>query len=312
MQKNYIVKEKDNQLVYDSAFVFNNPYSIGLINHPIRIKLLESLSKEPMYPAQLAKKLKMHEQKIYYHIKQLLNSGILEMVERKEIRGTVAKKYKPKEMNFVISLSNNWKNIDKLITEEQNKELNQFLSPFIKNHKINCNIVVGSPDPHGPEKARARDGHYAIDLAIFLGNYGSLSKKFSTILDVDIATKKKNNLILVGGPITNLIVSKVNDMLPIKFSEKKPHGIISEKTGKNYTDESCGFIARIPNPYNPENKILVLAGIRFSGTKSAVIALTRHPKLIMQHFSNQKNFACIVQGFDLDGDGKIDNIELLE
>jgi len=312
MQKNYIVKEKDNRLVYDSAFIFQNPSAIGLIDHPIRIKLLELLSKEPMYPAQLARKLKMHEQKIYYHIKQLLNSGILEMVEKKEIRGTVAKKYKPKEMNFVISLSNDWKDIDKLLKEEQDKELNQFLNPFIKNNKINCNIVVGSPDPHGPEKARARDGHYAIDLALFLGNYGTLSKKFSTILDVDIATKKKNNLILVGGPVTNLIVSKVNDMLPIKFSEKKPYGIISERTGKNYTDESCGFIARIPNPYNPENNILVLAGIRYLGTKSAVIALTRHHKLITQHFSNQKTFGCIVQGFDLDGDGKIDSVELLE
>ncbi len=312
MPKNYLIREKENQLVYDSAFIFHNPSAMRLIDHPIRINILETLAKKPMYPAELAKKLKLHEQKVYYHIKQLLNSGILELVEKKEIRGTVAKKYKPKEMNFVISLSQNWKDMDKLIHEEKDKELKEFLKPFIQNNKLNCNIVVGSPDPHGPQKARARDGHYAIDLALFLGHYSSIPKKFSVVLDVDIATKKKNNLILVGGPITNLIVSKVNDMLPIKFSDKKPYGIISEKTRKQYTDESCGFIARIPNPYNPENKILVLAGIRYLGTKAAVLALTRHHKLITQRFSDQKTFAVAVQGFDLDGDGRIDSVELLE
>ena len=127
-------------------------------------------------------------------------------------------------------------------------------------------------------------------------------------MDVDL--KQSKNLILVGGPVTNLIVAKVNDFLPVKFSDKKPWGIISKL--KTYTEESTGMICRIPNPYNPEHFIMVIAGIRFIGTKSAVMAITRYTKQVIFRYTGQKEFYSIVQGFDLDGDGKIDSVEVME
>ena len=117
-------------------------------------------------------------------------------------------------------------------------------------------------------------------------------------------------MILVGAPDTNLLVAKINDFQTAKFSDKKTWGILSKL--KTYTEESVGLIVKIPNPYNPEYKILVLAGIRFIGTKSAVMALTRHSKQVIHRYTGQKEFYAIVQGFDMDGDGKIDNIEILE
>jgi hypothetical protein len=116
-------------------------------------------------------------------------------------------------------------------------------------------------------------------------------------------------MIIVGGPVTNLAMAKVNDSLPAKFSDKKPWGIIGKQT---YTDDNIGLIARIPNPASAGHSLLLIAGIRYGGTKAAVLALTRFHKLALSRFTGQKEFCCIVQGFDLDGDGKVDSVELLE
>jgi DNA-binding transcriptional ArsR family regulator len=307
--KAYIVKEKEGKLIYSNALILENAESLNLINHEIRIRILELLNKKPMYPAELAKELKMHEQKVYYHIKQLTNSGILEIAEKKEIRGTTAKKFRPKQMNFAVTLSKEWTEIDELL-KEKDYRIMRFFEPFIQNNKLNAAIVVGSPDPHGPFKARARDGHYAIDLAIFLGSLCSVGDEFSVKLDVDVDLKTSKNLIVVGGPVTNLVCQKINDFLPSKFSDKKPWGIVTESGA--YTEETAGFIARVPNPYNQDYKVLVIAGIRYLGTKAAVMALTKFSKLILDKFKNEKEFYCVVQGFDMDGDGKIDNVEVLE
>lgn len=308
--KSYIVREIDGKLYYDNALVLKSPSSLRLIEHEIRIKILKLLSREPMYPAQLARRLRLHEQKVYYHIKQLMKAGVLELTEKKNIRGTTAKKFRPKEMNFAVSLTFRGKSIGGLYRENRDSMLDSFLRPFIENDRLNANIVVGSPDPHGPFKARARDGHYAIDLALFLGHLCSLPRRFSTMLDVDVDLRKsEGNIILVGGPVTNLSMARVNDFLPVKFSEKKPWGIAGRQS---YTDDNIGLIAKIPHPYSKNHGILVFAGIRFSGTKAAVLALTRFSKLILSHYSGQKEFHAVVQGFDLDGDGKVDSVELLE
>jgi len=305
----YILREKDGRYLVSEAAIVDNPDALKLIDHPIRLKILKMLAKTPMYPAEIAKELKMHEQKVYYHIKQMTISGILAVVEKNEIRGAVAKKLAPKVLNFAFTLSKDWKDVSNII-KKQNEDIVRFLDPFVSEGALNSDIVVGSPDPHGPHKARARDGHYAIDLAFFLGNHSMLKEEFSTKLDVDVDLRTSTNIILVGGPVTNLLVSKINDFLPARFSDKKPWGIITKRN--TYTEESNGLIARIKNPYNPENYIMVIAGIRFIGTKAAVLAITRHTKEVIHRYTGQKEFYAIVQGFDLDGDGKIDGIEVLE
>ncbi len=181
-------------------------------------------------------------------------------------------------------------------------------------------IVVGSPDPHGPFRARARDGHYASYLALFLGRFVELPEDFVVRLDVDVKAEKDegNNLILVGGPGTNLLTQEVNEHLPIRFNMMPSKhgfllgGLVSEGTGRVYTGDSVGLIARIVNPWNRGKVVTVLAGNKAVGTKSCVIALTRFWAETLKNFEGQERFATVVQGFDLDGDGKIDSIDVLE
>jgi len=122
----------------------------------------------------------------------------------------------------------------------------------------------------------------------------------------------------VGGPGTNLITHEVNEFLPIRFNVVSSEhgfllgGIVSEKTGNVYAGDSVGLVAKIINPKNRDKCIIVLAGNRSVGTKACILALTKFWKETLNNFRNEKNYATVIQGFDLDGDGKVDSIEVLE
>jgi DNA-binding transcriptional ArsR family regulator len=312
MSEFYLVKKDGKKMLFSESHNLTAE-QLKLINHPLKFRIIDALAKESMYVAELAKKLKMHEQVAYYHINQLLKSGILEISERKEIRGTVAKKYRPKKLSYSLTLENKWQPVQQLIQPKLSEGLHSLLNPFQKDGIFDGRIIVGSPDPHGPFKARARDGHYAIDLSLFLGKYLDMPEEFTVQLDTDANLKKESqNYIVIGGPVTNLISSQINELLPVRFSDKKPWGIQSERTQRKYTDDAVGVISRIPNPHFPGRSILCIAGIRAVGTKSAVIGLTRFHDKLLQTFSGQKKWAVIVQGYDLNGDGKVDSVEVLE
>jgi hypothetical protein len=121
----------------------------------------------------------------------------------------------------------------------------------------------------------------------------------------------------VGGPGTNLITQEFNEFLPIRFNMMPSEhgfllgGLVSEKTEKVYTADNVGLIARIENPWNRNKRVIVLAGNKAVGTKACVLAITKFWKKTLKNFGDEK-FAVVIQGFDLDGDGKVDSIEVLE
>jgi len=310
--KYFLLRQRNNSFNFVEALLLESPAQLKLIDHKLKFRILKLLKAQPMYPAELAKKLKVHEQNVYYHLKQMHLAGVVEIVEEKQIRGTTAKRFASVSMNFALSMGDEWHDIRNLTGSARKDTISDFLSPFINDGVLDAQIIVGNPDPHGPHKARARDGHYAIDLALLLGNFCNIPEDFSVTLDVDANSQEilKQNLIVVGGPVTNLIQALLNEHFPTRFSDKKPWGLISKYDA--YTDDSVGLIVRIPNPFNKDAWILAIAGIRFIGTKSAIMALTRNHDVLLKNFHNQNRFAKVVQGFDFDGDGKIDTVEVLE
>ena len=112
----------------------------------------------------------------------------------------------------------------------------------------------------------------------------------------------KENLILIGGPVTNRITKKINDKLPIRFDKRK--NIYSSLSKKTYRSDDCGLIVKIDNPYNKEKKILIIAGKRNSGTRSAILAF-------LQKF-NELSKSHVVEGIDQDSDGVNDFVKILE
>jgi DNA-binding transcriptional ArsR family regulator len=313
------VKEDSLWLMRARIAVFEDPERLKSVLNKLSWKILQLLSKKEMYPMEVARKLDMHEQKVYYHIRKLAKAGAIKVVREEERKGAMAKYYKATFPAIAVELPFGYQKIDRFPVTNIDEKMKQFLTPFIKDCAFDGKIVVGSPDPHGPFKAKARDRHYAAYLTLFLGQLVNLPEDFPIKLDVDVKAEKEesNNLILMGGPGTNLITQELNEFLPIRFNMMPSEhgfllgGLVSEKTKKVYTADNIGLIAKIPNPWNKKKSAIVLAGNKAVGTKACVLALTKFWKKTLNNFGEEK-FAVVIQGFDLDGDGKVDSIEVLE
>ncbi|MBD3312494.1 hypothetical protein GF352_03520 [archaeon] len=118
------------------------------------------------------------------------------------------------------------------------------------------------------------------------------------------------NMILIGGPGTNLVTEKVNQYLPAKFNEDNYWKSIKSKNNE-YTDDTCGLIIKTLNPFNKDKFILLLAGLRVTGTKSCIIALMNQCSELLKGY-DRGSLSRVVKGYDFDGDGKIDGVEILE
>ncbi len=311
MDRIYIAKNKGEETLVKDILLFDRPKPLDTLLNPLGWKILKSLSQAPKYSAQLAKELNTYRQKVYYHTRRLEKGGIIKVTSVSPIKGGLAKYYAVSYPAFGIELPFGEEKVESL--SKMDSKLEAFCSPIIDKGVFNGLIVVGSPDPHGPNKTTSRDGHYGVQLALFLGQFCRTPSHFIVKLDVDLKTEKaeKSNLILIGGPGTNLISTSINNLLPIRFNEQNYWGGLSDRQGKHYTYDRDGVIAKIPNPLDSSKSIIMLAGNRYIGTKSAVIAFTNSWSTILQKYEGESTWAVAVRGFDMDGDGKIDSAEVL-
>ena len=287
-----------------------NPRHIIALSSELSQKILFSLAEKAGYPKEIAKRLKINEQKVYYHIRNLEKAGVIEVSKTAIVHGAKANFYSLIEPALVVKFRN-FETSQRVDLEE---EPVSFLEPFIEKGKLNARIIVGSPDPHGPEKARSRDGYYGIDLALFLGTFISNVSSLHVKLDTEARTEDlQENLILIGGPVVNTITEKINSKLPVKFDKKNNWAIVSSVSGKAYHSDEAGVIEKIKNPFNPKKQILLVAGKRYSGTRAVMIAFIKHFKKIMVgNKFNDKINAKVVEGVDLDSDGQVDDAEIIE
>lgn len=310
-----LLKEVDDSTVYKEVQLEQDPERLrGLLNET-RWKIMQLLAERPRYPAEIADQLDLQEQNVYYHIRELKESGMIEVVERKERGGATAKYYDVTAYAYALELPFGDEYIADFSVTDQPPQLKSFLHPFIHNGKLNARIVVGSPDPHGPHQVRARDSHLATDIAAFIGQFGAFTER-CTVQDVDVKSAESydGNMILLGGPLTNMVTSEVNAHLPVKFRQENfPfRTIVSTQTGTEYTDDSIGFLAKVPNPHDPESSVLVVAGVRMKGTQAAVLALTEQYDNVLADYDGEEKWGVIVKGKDMDGDGDIDAVEVVE
>lgn len=310
-----LLKERDGTTYYKEVRVEEEPEKLkGLLNET-RWSILTKLAERPRYPAEIADDLGLHEQKVYYHIRKLEEDGIIEVAEREERGGAIAKYYTVTDHGFVLELPYGEERVADFSVAEHDSALRSFLSPFVDNGAVTARIVTGSPDPHGPHQVRARDTHLANDVALFLGQYGSFQRS-KAVLDTELkaAGDFTGNLIAIGGPLTNMATERFNAHLPVKFAQENfPfRKLESAQTGETYTDDAAGFIARIPNPDDPEHAVMVIAGVRLKGTKAATLALTEHTDTLLEGYEGEDKWGRVVRGKDMDGDGTIDAVDVLE
>lgn len=271
-------------------------------------KIIKQIALKPSYAKELSKKLKEHEQKIYYHIRNIEKAGFIRLMRTETIQGAVANIYTITDDAFMFKLKD-FKQSQKIASKE---EANEYLNPFIKKGQLNCLIVVGSPDPHGPDKVRSRDGYYGMDLALFLGTHLNYVPQLNVKLDTEMRQEdlENNNLIVIGGSITNKVMAKLNDKLPIRFENGNIKSIISNII---YPNAEHAFIVKSVNPFNKDKRILTIAGKGFAGTRGAIIAFLKHfNDIVIGNKFNNKIDARVIEGLDIDSDGVVDEVEFLE
>ncbi len=310
MQATLIENNGTGRMAYDSL-ILDNPKAFSALNSKLAFKIVKALADSPASAIDVSRKLKIHEQKVYYHVKRLERAGIIYTISSEKRHGMIAKIFS------VVSPVISAKLYDKGVEVKENtvispsKELLNFLNPFIENSTLNSIIVVGDPSPHGKYEEYSRDGVHILDFSIFLGMQLNNQQASSYKLDVEInPADKKNNLILVGNPRTNIIIDEIREFLPIKYDFEKSQIVTYNNT--NYKDPRIGAILRITNPFDKDKKILLFTGLRSRGVKAATLAFTKYTDETLKTFKNNETFIRVVEGLDKDGDRVVDDIKFIE
>jgi len=311
-RQHFLLRTDGKRHVMHPVRVFDKPDNIKALSGGLGWRVLREMAR-PACPIDIARKLGVHEQKVYYYVRKFRKAGLIREVDSEARLGATARFYQVKYNSFCVSIAE----------PEQKKELNisspphlKLLKPFVEDGNLDAKIIVGSPDPHGPWKARASDSCCAIDFALFMGAFTSGKQVPNYRLDTEVRESDlKGNLILIGGPTVNMVTRRINNVLPVFIDLKGSAKIKSNPSGKEYTEDEIGMINIVDNPWDRKkvSKILVIAGNRFQGTRSAIIAWIKNLDKIMAGNINDKRIvAKIVRGYDMDGDGVIDHAEILE
>lgn len=303
----YIVEESPEGQKIRKTLVMK-PTGFNALNSQLAVRILEEMGKKPQCAMDVARKLKEHEQKIYYHIRRLEHAGIVKLLKREERVGGLAKIYEVSHPYISFKLFDGEHLTD---VKTKPKELDFFKS-FIKDGKFDGIIVVGSPDHHGKYGAQASDGSAAIDIALLIGSFlNKVTPNYK--LDTEFREEDlKNNLVLVGGPKANILIDRINSKLPIYFDTKNEFDIVSSFTKSVYNEDNTGVIVKMENPFAKGKEILLLSGKRFKGTKAAILGLMKYLKNLEDGNKFEEGIARVVHGIDRDADGIIDDVEFLE
>jgi predicted ArsR family transcriptional regulator len=135
-------------------------------------KILTMLSEEEMYPLEIARKLGIHEQLVYYYIRRMVKAGVITVEKEENKKGAIAKYYRAVAPAFGVEFANGYKTVQKLSLVGASEQIQNFFKEFLdENGMFEGKIVVGSPMAHGPSR---RVQEMATMLLTWLSSWDSL------------------------------------------------------------------------------------------------------------------------------------------
>src|SRR2546425_13175560 len=87
-----------------TVLVTDRPERFAPLSQPEGWKILCELARRPDYPGALAKRLRMHEQTVYYHIHRLTKAGVIHVVREERRLGAVSRVFAPTAEAFGVEL----------------------------------------------------------------------------------------------------------------------------------------------------------------------------------------------------------------
>jgi len=313
MREGILFDPKSREPIAKRVLVSEKPDAFRPASGKVGQRILGLLTTGPRYPAEIARELKTHHQTVYYHVDRLERAGLIARVNSKSIRGGEANLFALSSDGYAVEFQVRGEPMPTLQAATRSKSLGGFFREFFRNGELDSWLVVGSPLPHGATGTQARDGHYAVQLGFALGQFVALPERFPVKLDVDVKAEnlRGSNLIVVGGPRTNVISEELNPYLPLRFKQGGFWGSIVDDKGGSYNSELDCLVAKIQNPWGKGKFCIVAAGLTGGGTKAAVIGICNYADTLFHHY-NSGTYACLLRGTDRDGDGKVDSVELLK
>ncbi len=305
------IEESNGKAVaYDSVFV--EPSKLNVFNSDLSFKVIREIAKQPVCAMDIARNIRQHEQKIYYHLRKFERAGIIRIVRTEKRHSMTAKLYGLVAPVVAAKLHEDGMEIKSDFAAHYNPEVRRFLHPFIDNGRLDAKIIIGDSYSHGKYDAHSTEGPHIFDFAVMVGGFLSELSFPHYKLDTEISKNElKENLILFGNNKTNAVIEEINHHLPAYFDPARDC-IISKATKKAYENPRTGFVIKCDNPLNKEKKILIFGGVRTRGIQSAIIAVTKHSDKLLKNADHDGNICRIVEGFDEDSDKIIDTVRFLE
>ena len=91
----------EGRLKPDSQLVVSDLETLRVLADPLHMQILDLL-EEPRTVKQIAKATKLATTKLYYHIKQLEEQGLIQVVSTRVVSGIIEKQYQIKALNIKI------------------------------------------------------------------------------------------------------------------------------------------------------------------------------------------------------------------
>ncbi|HEX9341859.1 MAG TPA: helix-turn-helix domain-containing protein [Thermoplasmata archaeon] len=313
MVRRWLVEDTPQGAVGREAEILEKPERVAPLSSPLAWRILQELARAPDYPNALAARLNVHEQKVYYHVRRLERAGLLEVIREESKRGASARVLAPTADAFAVVLKGRGTPVASPLLPHAGI-VARFLEEFSSEGTFNGSIVVGSPYTHGPFGTTSRDSPYAVELGFFLGRLFAAPKRPLLRLDTEMkaAGPGRDHLILVGGPVANIITMDLNPHLAVNFDWKQVWRMESSRTKRHYVDEQVGLIAKVRNPWNPARVVVLLGGLHAVGTMAAILGMTQSADDVLDGYTPGEDFYRVVAGQDRDADGRIDAVSILE
>ena len=311
MQATLIEVNETGRTAYDSL-ILDNPKAFSALNSKLSLKIVKSLAESPASAIDVSRKLKIHEQKVYYHVRRLERAGIIFTISNEKRHGMIAKIFSVVSPVIAAKLYDRGVEVKENLSFGISENILKIFHPFIEDGKLNAKIIIGDPSPHGKYNTSGTEGAHITDLMLFIGRFLNSFQPYNYKLDTEVRDSElKGNLILIGNNKTNALIDKINSHLPVYFDVAK-NSIASKITGKDYKDDRCGIIVKAPNPFNKESKVLIIGGLRTRGMRAAIISIFKLLDNSFINLNNKEDVNLVVQGLDKDSDMIIDDAIILE
>nr|EGQ40929.1 MAG: bacterial regulatory protein, arsR family [Candidatus Nanosalinarum sp. J07AB56] len=264
---------------------------------PNRLEMMERLAEEPRYASELGRELNLDEQTAHYHFEKLKDADLIERVEQRDVSGGMASFYRPRT-SLHIDLGNE---DEEFRPPEGTDSYREFLGDSVDGSELELSVVVGAPEPHGPDQVKARDGHLAGRAGFVLGRHFS-SQGLEVVKDTD---GYGGDRLVIGGPRTNMEAERLQDRFGFEFASTGRYKYSLQTPEETYTSKKVGVVASSSG----EPNAFLLAGVGYGGTLASLEAFESLPQLDVNLSGDTM---VVFEGLDMDGDGQVDDFELLE